>query len=48
MHFHFDLRHFGTTKSAQDISAQVRIGAEKNEPTWLYSALIKKKIRVQS
>ena len=24
-------------------SAQVKIGAEKNEPTWLYSALIKKK-----
>ena len=40
-----------------DISAQQNrrrtfwlniIGAEKNEPTWLYSALIKKKIRVLS
>ena len=31
-------RHFGATKSAQ-----VKINAEKNEPTWLYSALIKKK-----
>ena len=25
-----------------------KIGAEKNEPTWLYSALIKKKIHVRS
>ena len=30
-------RHFCTAKSVQ-----VKIGAEKNEPTWLYSALIKK------
>ena len=47
-----DLRHFCITKSAQDISAQhnlrrsesaqAEIGAEKNEPTWLYSALIRK------
>ena len=33
-----DLRHFGSTKSTQ-----AKIGAEKIEPTWLYSALIKKK-----
>ena len=33
--------HFGTTKSAQDISVK-RIRHRKNEPTLLYSALIKK------
>ena len=38
-----NLQHFGATKSAQ-----VKIGTEKNEPTWLYSALIKKKIHVRS
>ena len=32
MAYKYDLRHFGATKSAQI----------KNEPTWLYSALIKK------
>ena len=45
--------HVSATKLAQDISAQhnlcrpesaqVKIDAEKNEPTWLYSALIKNK-----
>ena len=48
-----DLKHFGRTKLAQDISTQhnlhkseseqVEISAEKYEQTLLYLALIKKK-----
>ena len=41
----FDLRRFGATKSAQNISAQVKIGEEKKRTNFVvqYSALIKKK-----
>ena len=41
--FKSDLRHFGATKSAQDISRSAgQNRCRKNEPTLLYSALIKK------
>ena len=31
-------------KAIYNISAQAKIGAKKNEPTWLYLALIKKNL----
>ena len=41
--FTSDLWHFGAGQNwRRPKSVQVNIGAEKNEPTWLYSALIKK------